>query len=92
MDQARDSGLHCAEIASRGKSKSYVLASLLIKAFTVGINEDKAINNNAMIVAHNKEFLIKEGTLNKFEEGLAHVTKYTQFPSSLYQNSLSTMS
>ena len=88
LDQARNAGLHCAEIASRGKSKSYTLASLLTKAFTVGINKESKNGRNSMIVADNKEFLIKEGTLNKFEAALNHLSENTQFPSALYQSSM----
>jgi hypothetical protein len=92
LDQARSAGLHAAEIASRGKGKSYTLACMLARLLTVGLDEERRRNRTALISADQKEYLIKDGTLNKFEHAIDFLAKNTQFPSAMYQNSLSQMS
>lgn len=85
-------GLHAAEIASRGKGKSYTLASMLERLFTVGIGPGKlSENRKALIVADLKTYLIDDGTLNKFETGIAHLSKTTQFPQNKTRDSLTNM-
>ena len=100
LDQARYGGLynnwegqvHAAEIASRGKGKSYSLASILERLFTLGIGPGKFSNKRkALIVADLKTYLIDDGTLNKFEEGLIHLQKTTQFPAQKLRESLTNM-
>lgn len=83
--------LHGAEIASRGKGKSYTMASLLAKCFSIGTSKDTSENRKALIVADNKEFLIKDGTLNKFEDMVTFMAKHTQFPTTKIKDSLTTM-
>ena len=92
LDQARSAGLHGAEIASRGKGKSFSLAAMLSKLITVGLDFDRRKERIALIVADQKEYLIKDGTLNKFEDALDFITKHTEFPSAMCQNSLTNMS
>ncbi len=95
--QARYGGLydgfqgakHCVEIASRGKSKSYSFGSKLVKNFTVGENETARYKVKSLITAYQKEYLIKDGTLSKFIDGITHCAKYTQFPSRKLKQSMS---
>ena len=99
IDQARfgglyndwEGGLHGTEIASRGKSKSYSMASILASLFTLGVNENHWSKVKSLIVADQKEFLIKDGTLNKYLDCLEHLKKTTQFPSRKDKESLSDM-
>jgi hypothetical protein len=60
---------------------SYSLAAMLIRLFSFGVGEDNRSNVKALVVAPDDNTLIKDGVLNKFVDGLAHVEKTTQFPS-----------
>ena len=91
IEQARLSAQHCAEIAKRGASKSYFVASILSKLFVVGDNEDTAKNVRAMVTAYQKEYLTKDGTLNKFVEMIDFQAQHTQFPSRRLRSSLQDM-
>lgn len=99
IDQARygglynnfQGGLHGTEIASRGKSKSYAMASILANYFILGLNMEHTDKVKSLIVADNKEFLIKDGTLTKYRDCLEFLYKNTQFPSRELKTSLSDM-
>ena len=80
---------HCVEIASRGKSKSYAFGSKLTKNFILGENEFARDKVKSLVAAYQKEYLIKDGTLNKFIDGITHCAKHTQFPSRKLKQSMS---
>ena len=67
---ARCNKLNFAEISSRGKSKSYSLASGISRIYTIGDFEpppgQRVKNARAVLFASTKEYLTKDGTLNKF--------------------------
>lgn len=85
-------GDHGAEIASRGKGKSYSLGSMLSRLFTIGIGEKElSTKRKALIVADLKTYLIDDGTLNKFEDSLDHLAKNTEFPQHKERDSLTNM-
>ena len=52
IEQAALSGKHCAELASRGKSKSYTLASILSHIFIVGENEEAHEKVKGIVTAY----------------------------------------
>lgn len=91
IDQARKEAKHCAEIAKRGASKSYSVASILSKLFVVGDNAETQVNVRAMVTAYQKEYLTKDGTLNKFVEMIDFQSQNTQFPSKRLKNSIQDM-
>lgn len=99
LDQSRNGGLyndftggqHAAEIAARGKSKSYSIAAMLAKLFVTGDNEETSRNVRGLITAYQKEYLTKDGTLNKFVEMIDFVAQNTQFPSKRLKSSLQEM-
>lgn len=98
-DQARNGGLynnfnggqHCGEIARRGASKSYCGGAKLAKYFLLGENSESCEKVKSLITAYGKEYLVKDGILNKFVDGIAHCAEYTQFPSMRLRESLSAM-
>ena len=65
---------------------------MLAKLLTIGLDHSRCKDRVALITADQKEYLIKDGTLNKFEQAIDFLAKNTQFPSAMYQNSLSQMS
>ena len=99
MDQARNGGLYNefnggsngAELAARGKSKSYSMASILTHNFIFGENGTSYKNTVSTITAYQKEYLTKDGTLNKFMSMIDFNAKNTQFPNKRITNSLQTM-
>lgn len=99
IDQARSGGmyndwkggLNGAELASRGKSKSYSMASILAHNFIFGENRRANKDTRSTITAYQKEYLIKDGTLNKFESMIDFCAQNTQFPSRRIRNSLDKM-
>ena len=90
-EASRREAKHSAEIAKRGASKSYSVASALSKLFVVGDNEETQNNVRAMVTAYQKEYLTKDGTLNKFIEMVDFQAQHTQFPSKRLKSSLQEM-
>lgn len=94
-DLARSLGLHFAEISKRGSSKSYTLASALSKIFVIGdrlsINPKKKTSARGVLMAYQKEFLNKDGTLNKFEDMIDFVAQNTEFPRKRLKSSINEM-
>lgn len=99
LDQASNGGLynnfeggqHMAELASRGKGKSYSLASILNHLFVVGENEEAHEKVKGIVTAYQKEYLTKDGVLNKFVDMANFCATNTQFPRKRLKNSLQEM-
>ena len=97
---ARRVGQNFAEIAKRGASKSFYTAAKLSKIFIMGerkrteeeIKAKKPQNAGGVVIAYDKQFLIKDGTLNKFEQMIDHCANNTQFPRKTLQRTLNDMS
>lgn len=86
-----DGGQHMAELASRGKGKSYSLASILNHIFIVGENEEAHEKVKGIVTAYQKEYLTKDGVLNKFVDMANFCATNTQFPRKRLKNSLQEM-
>ena len=91
IEESRLNAQHSAEIAKRGASKSYSVSSILSKCFVVGDNEETNKNVRAMVTAYQKEYLTKDGTLNKFVEMIDFQALHTQFPAKRLRSSLQDM-
>lgn len=99
MYQARNGGLYNdftggnqgAELASRGKSKSYSMASILAHNFILGENDEACRDVVSMAIAFQKEFLIKDGVLNKFVSMADFCAEHTEFPRRRLKSSLQDM-
>jgi len=99
LDQASNGGLynnfeggqHMAELASRGKGKSYSLASILNHIFVVGESEEAHEKVKGIVTAYQKEYLTKDGVLNKFVDMANFCATNTQFPRKRLKNSLQEM-
>jgi hypothetical protein len=99
LDQASNGGLynnfeggqHMAELASRSKGKSYSLASILNHIFVVGENEEAHEKVKGIVTAYQKEYLTKDGVLNKFVDMANFCATNTQFPRKRLKNSLQEM-
>ena len=99
LDQASNGGLynnfegsqHMAELASRGKGKSYSLASILNHIFIVGENEEAHEKVKGIVTAYQREYLTKDGVLNKFVDMANFCATNTQFPRKRLKSSLQEM-
>lgn len=99
MEQARSGGLyndflggnHGAELASRGKSKSYSMASILTHNFVLGENNTACEEIVSIATAYQKEYLTKDGVLNKFVSMANFCAEHTQFPRKRLKSSLQDM-
>lgn len=98
IEQARNGGIYDenggnngCEISSRSKAKSYSMASIMARYFTLG--ESKEINKavKVMAMANTKEFLTNDGILTKFQSYLDFLAQNTEFPHLLLKNSLQEM-
>ena len=90
--QARLAGEHCIELARRGASKSYSIASDMTHDLLLGENEFAKTAVNSILTAANKEYLAdKDGTLNKFVVMKDFCALNTEFPRMLIKNSPSEM-
>lgn len=99
IDQMRNGGLynnfeggnHGAELARRGASKSYSLGSIAAHNFILGENETASKRINTVITAYQKEYLTKDGTLNKFLSMADFCAENTQFPRKRLKSSIQDM-
>ena len=99
LDQASNGGLYnnfeggenMAELASRGKGKSYSLASILDHIFVMGENEEAHEKVKGIVTAYQKEYLTKDGVLNKFIDMANFSAANTQFPRKRLKSSLQEM-
>lgn len=92
--KARTLGRYFFEVSKRGSSKSYGIAAGLSRGFVIG--DRKADNRHktvtrGVVLADNKDFLIKDGTLNKFEAMIDFQAQNTEFPRKRLKNSLNEM-
>ena len=86
-----DGGNHGAELARRGASKSYSLGSIAAHNFILGENKTASKKINTVITAYQKEYLIKDGTLNKFLSMADFCAENTQFPRKRLKSSIQDM-
>ena len=88
---ARDNGHHGAELASRSKGKSYSLAALIAKRFLLGESREVNKEVKCLVTAYQKEYLTKDGILNKFQSYIDFCAQNTQFPARKLRSSLQDM-
>lgn len=92
MEQARQRGQHTNCLKCRGRGYSFEGASLLGKVFILGDrDEDSREKQSAFAIANEKEFLIKDGILNKFLDNINWCAKHTPFPRNRLKDSLDSM-
>ena len=82
LNIARSNGHHAIELARRGASKSYTLASMMSHNFVLGENEEARRRTTTVLTAYQTQYLSvnKDGTLAKFVPMIDFVAENTQFP------------
>ena len=92
LHKAREAGNHAIELARRGCSKSYTLASMMAKNLILGESNEVKKRVTTILTAYQKEFLAdKDGTLSKFEPMINFVSENTEFPRLRLRNSSNEM-
>lgn len=100
IDQMRNGGIfndfnggqHGAELARRGASKSYMLGSIAAHNFIFGENNVSHEKVNTVVTASQREYLMKDGTLNKFMSIIDFCADNTEFPRKRLKESAQEMS
>lgn len=90
-EMARNNGHHCAELASRSKGKSFSLASMIAKRFILGESREVNREVKCLVTAYQKEYLTKDGILNKFQSYIDFAAQNTEFPTRRLKSSLNEM-
>ena len=95
IDQARKNAKHGSELASRGKGKSFTMASILARRFILGEYNpiDKKIEGKveSFVASYLKNYLNEDGILNKFESYIDFCSEATEFPKKRLTNSINQM-
>ena len=88
----REDGLFLiGDFLTTHNSKSYSLASILSHIFILGENEEAHEKVKGIVTAYQKEYLTKDGVLNKFVDMANFCATNTQFPRKRLKNSLQEM-
>lgn len=92
LDQARHAGKHGMELARRGCSKSYSLASIMSHNLILGENTVAKSRVTTILTAYTKEYLSeKDGTFTKFTPMIDFCAANTEFPRLMLKRSQSEM-
>lgn len=92
IEQARNFGKHGLELARRGCSKSFSLASIMAHNLILGENAVAKSRVSTILTAYTKEYLAeKDGTLTKFSPMVDFCAEHTEFPRLLLKRSPSEM-
>lgn len=89
LQKARTNGHHAAELASRGKGKSYLGASLLAKRFILGESLEVNKKVQCVVTASEKKYLSGANQiLDMFSGYIDFCAQNTQFPSKRLVNTM----
>lgn len=92
LQQSRELGHHCIELARRGASKSYTLASMLAHNLILGEDSVSKKRVVSVLTAYEREYLSdKDGTLSKFEPMIDFIFTNTPFPRKMLRRSSNEM-
>ena len=92
IEQARKVGKHCMELARRGCSKSFSLASMMSHNLILGENSENKRRVTSILTAYTKEYLAaKDGTLTKFTPMVDFCAENTEFPRLMVKRSQAEM-
>lgn len=80
LELAREKGKHTTTLKKRGAGYSYKGGSKLARNFVLGENEEAKREVASFAIANEKEYLTKDGVLNKFVSIVDHCGDNTPFP------------
>lgn len=91
LQRARDRGFHTATLKKRGCGFSFKGGSKLARNCILGEYENSKKYTKSYAIANEKEYLIKDGVLNKYLDILNFCAESTPFPSAREKDSLNSM-
>lgn len=91
IDQARANNAHGNVLKARGRGFSFKGGSKKAKNFVLGDDSVNKKKVTSFAIANEKEFLTKDGVLNKFEDTINHCADHTPFPHLRLKESWQTM-
>ena len=80
LEKARRNGRHTATLKKRGSGFSFKGGSKLGRNFILGETEISKSKTNSFAIANEKEYLIKDGVLNKFVDIVDFCGEHTPWP------------
>lgn len=80
LEAARDNGSHTCTLKKRGSGYSFKGAAKLARNFLLGEDERSSEGAASFAIANEKEYLVKDGVLNKFVDMLDFLGTHTPFP------------
>lgn len=80
LQRARDRGKHTATLKKRGSGFSFKGGSKLARNFILGENTLSKEKTKSFAIANEKEYLIKDGVLNKYLDIINFCAENTPFP------------
>jgi len=80
IENAKNNGKHGSVLKSRGKGFSFKGGSGMGKHFVVGATARSNTGVKSFAIADEKEYLTKDGVLNKYIDIVDHCGKYTPWP------------
>ena len=81
LEKARDRGKHVVTLKKRGAGFSLKAAGKMGRNFIMGESKEASINVRTLAIANEKEYLTKDGVLNKFVDVIDFCAKHTPFAS-----------
>lgn len=91
LERARDRGKHTGTLKKRGCGFSFKGGSKLARNFILGEYESSAKYTKSFAIANEKEYLIKDGVLNKYLDIINFLAETTPFPSAREKDSINDM-
>jgi hypothetical protein len=80
LEDCRENGKHGSVLKSRGKGFSFKGGAGLAKHFVLGATSEATKGVKSFAVADEREYLTKDGVLNKYIDMVDHCGKYTPWP------------
>ena len=80
IEQCKEAGQHGMVLKSRGKGFSFKGGSGLAKHFELGASAEATKGVKAFALANEREYLTKDGVLNKFIDIVDHCSEHTPWP------------
>jgi hypothetical protein len=91
IQQAKEAGKHCGVLKRRGVGFSYMGSSGLARILLLGDTSFNRGDVKAFAIASEKEYLIKDGILNKFEDNIDWCANNTPWPRLKTKDSINNM-
>jgi len=91
IEQARNEGLHAGMLKRRGVGYSYKSGAGLTRLFVLGDDSESTTNVTGFAIADQKEYLIKDGILNKFVSNVNWCADNTPWPRMKLKDSYDSM-